>query len=161
MPSGSAPDHALILISANAAMIGWYAGILSLVLRSRFAPALWALGCFYLWLHVAIVFHLKHSWSHHNAYEHTREVSGVGSGVYVNYAIMLVWLIDAVWLLVADRPKIWRIAVHAFLVFMVFNGMVTYGSWYSRSLFGLFVIVSVAVWLDTRTSRLPEPPASE
>lgn len=145
---GSAPTHPFIKLSANLAMTGWFLGILAIVDQRRFAGWLWGIACAYLWLHVAIVFHVMHAWSHDAAFEHTREFGGLGEGIYANYTLMIVWLIDAIWLLAAPihyerRPGYIRGFVHGFLGFMVFNGMVVFGTWPSRFLFLLFLVIAI------------------
>lgn len=154
---GSAPSHPFIVLSANLAMVGWFVGSLGIRERWKTAARWWAVGCGYLWLHVAIVFHLMHHWSQAEAFEHIRKVGGVGEGLYANYALMLIWLLDAIWLSTNQtsyrrRPRWLSYAIYGFLLFMVFNGMVVYGTWLGRSLFAIFMLIACIRW----SSRLPK-----
>jgi hypothetical protein len=156
--AGSAPKHPFIILSANLAMLGWFVGSLALWEKWRSAPRWWAVGCAYLWLHVAIVYHLMHAWSHDAAFDHIRTVGGMGEGLYMNYALMALWLADALWLYVAEssyqrRPRWIGWLLHGYLFLMVFNAMVPYGTWIGRSVFAGFVVVVVLV---LKGSRLPD-----
>ncbi len=71
-------------------------------LRSRGA-GVWVWGASAAAFHVAVAMHAGHGWSHADAVRHTEEVSGVGAGVWVNYAFVAVWLADAAWLAVWGR----------------------------------------------------------
>ncbi|QEL18013.1 hypothetical protein [Limnoglobus roseus] len=142
---GSDPSNPAIFLSAWLAMIGWYVGATAVLARGAGAARLWAVGCGLQILHVAIAFHATHGWSHAAAFEHTRQVGGIGEGVYVNYLFTAVWLLDATWLCLAPRryarrPRWLTVAVHGFLLFIVFNAMAVFGSWVARGLFGGFVM---------------------
>jgi hypothetical protein len=157
--AGAAPKHPFILLSANLAMIGWFVGSLALREKWRSAPRWWAIGCAYLWLHVALVYHLMHAWSHDSAFNHIRNAGGMGEGLYMNYAFMGLWLADAIWLNFAEssywrRPSWIGWFVHGYLFFMVFNAMVPYGTWVGRSVFAGFAIVAIIRF--SICSRLPE-----
>ncbi len=154
---GSAPTHPFIVLSANVAMVGWFVGSLLIWERRKSAARWWAIGCGHLFLHVAIVFHLMHEWSQTEAFEHIRKVGGVGEGLYANYALMLIWLVDAAWLAIHEasyrrRPRWLSYLIYGYLLFMVFNGMVVYGTWLGRSLFAVFVLIAWFRW----SSRLPK-----
>ncbi len=116
----------------------------------------WPCACGLCLLHIAVAFHLGHSWSHEAAWEHTRQTGGYGDGIYVNYAFALVWLIDAIWLCVAfdsyfARPRWLHWTIHGFLAFVVFNAAVVFGSWPSRIRFmGWFLMMGLAVWYVLR-----------
>ncbi|HVU88502.1 MAG TPA: hypothetical protein VHD36_14370 [Pirellulales bacterium] len=125
--------------------LAWYAA--ALVLMMRLAPAdwraetyagqvarwcwTWSIVCF--WVHLGVAFHFYHGWSHAHAFEHTREVSGIGEGIYVSYLFTWLWTGDMLWWWA--RPNgyaarsVWIDRVlHAFMLFIVFNGMVVYES---------------------------------
>jgi hypothetical protein len=127
----------------------------------------WALGSLLLLLHVAVAFHLGHGWSHEAAWEHTRAVGGYGDGVFVNYAFAVVWLIDAVWALVAfdsyrTRPGRLHWSIHSFLAFVVFNAAVVFGSWQMRALFAVafLIFVPLSLWARAAPIANPEPSAA-
>src|SRR5207244_1221257 len=91
----------------------------------------WGLVCFLV--HVAAAFHYDHHWSHAEAFEHTRQVSGVGEGIYFSYLFALVWSADATywWLLPANfatRSNWIDRLLHGFMLFMVVNGTVVFAS---------------------------------
>jgi hypothetical protein len=99
--------------------------------RGRLARWCWALGAAACWIHVATAYHFIHHWSHEHALQHTRDVSGVGEGIYVSGLFGLVWLLDAVWWLLrpagyAVRPVWVGGLLHAFMAFVVFSATVVY-----------------------------------
>ncbi len=103
--------------------------------RSLLAALLWTAAGLTFVIHVGLAFHFLHHWSHESAYRHTAERtqqalgSAVGEGVYVNYAFLLWWLGDLVllWTAPAWRTRPYRIALHAFLAFILFNATFVFG----------------------------------
>lgn len=113
----------------------------------------WAIVCFLV--HLAMAFHYYHHWSHADAFEHTRQQSGIGEGIYVSYFFTWVWFADALWWWI--RPdayaarSIWidRL-LHGFMLFIVFNGMVVFESGPIR-VAGIVVFIGLPiVWLINR-----------
>lgn len=105
----------------------------------RAARILWAVGCGLFVLHVLSAFHFHHHWDHGSAYDETarrtEEMFGVkvGVGVYVNHFFMLVWIVDALWWLAAPASYLARgtwifAALHAWFLFIAFNGAVVFAS---------------------------------
>jgi hypothetical protein len=106
--------------------------------------------------HIAFAFHFYHGWSHTAAYNDTArqtfEVTGLnwGGGVYVNYALLICWLVDVSWWwlggLDAYRRRSWSLLVawHGFLIFIIFNATFIFGSGVVRWA-GLIVCVSLCV----------------
>jgi hypothetical protein len=146
---GSAPTHRAVFVSAWLAMVFWYFGATAVWLfrhepePSTIAQWLWATGCCYQLLHVAIAFHTAHGWSHAAAFAHTKAVGGFGEGVYVNYLFTGLWVGDAMWACLAPtsyqrRPRWLTVAVLGFMAFIVFNAMVVFGSWVARGIFAAF-----------------------
>jgi hypothetical protein len=105
--------------------------------RGAMARWLWTLAWAALVIHVGIAFHYVHRWLHGAAVEHTRQVSGLGEGVYVSYLFTLVWTADVLcWWLAparyAARPVWMNIALHTFMIFMIFNATVVFESGWIR-----------------------------
>jgi hypothetical protein len=101
--------------------------------RGRLARWCWALAWVTYAVHVGVAFHYYHHWSHADAVRHTREVSGVGEGVYVSYLFSLVWALDVAWWWLrpaayAARPGWVDALLHGFLAFIIFCGTVVYES---------------------------------
>lgn len=122
------------------------------------ARAVWTVACLALLAHIASAFHFFHQWSHDAAYRETaRQTNEVfrfnsGIGIYFNYALLVVWIMDVAWWwmkgLEAYRRRCWPLvaAWHTFLIFMFFNATVVFGSGFVRWL-GLCVCVAlVFVW---------------
>jgi hypothetical protein len=164
-PAGSDPTNPEIARSALGPVLVWCCcWPLALmksgrVLAGRWTvPFAWSLGCVLLWLHVAVAFHLGHGWSPTAAWGHTRQASGFGDGIYVNYAVMLVWLADAVWLCAAfesyfARPRWLHWTVHGFIAFVVFNAAVVFADWGVRALtVSVFLFTFVVFVLRRRAS---------
>jgi hypothetical protein len=147
--------------------LAWYAA--GLCLMMRLSPSDWlgtsSLGKLARWcwtwavvsflVHLAMAFHYYHHWSHADAFEHTRRVGGIGEGIYASYLFTWLWIADAIWWWIrptqyAARPPWINRALHAFMLFMVFNGMVVFENGFIRwaGLF-LFAVLS-AVWLLSR-----------
>lgn len=97
----------------------------------RIARSAWTLACLIYVIHVGVAFHYFFGWSHAAAFAHTAQRSGVGEGVYVSYAFTLVWPMDVLgWWLApqryARRPGWVGMALHGFMLFLVFNATVVY-----------------------------------
>jgi hypothetical protein len=110
-----------------------YAAAIALLLlrRVRLARVAWTSGCAIFLVHVAYAFQFYHHWSHTEAYAATARQSGVGWGLYVNYAFAIVWVADVVWW---GRPRASWIStmIHLFLAFMFFNATVVFGKGWVR-----------------------------
>lgn len=97
----------------------------------------WTAGCASLLVHVACAFHYYHDWSQAAAYRETArqtaEVTGMnwGGGLFINYALMIGWVVDAVWWwrgldVYRNRPR-WLVAAwQGFLIFIIFNATVVF-----------------------------------
>jgi hypothetical protein len=101
--------------------------------RGRLARWCWALAWVTYAVHVGMAFHYYHHWSHADAVRHTREVSGVGEGVYFSYLFSLLWGLDVAWwwlrpIAYAARPAWVDGLLHGFMAFIVFCGTVVYES---------------------------------
>jgi hypothetical protein len=107
----------------------------------------WAMVCFLV--HLMTAFNYFHHWSHAHAFNQTRQVSGVGEGIYTLYLFVGVGLVDALWWWIRPKNYAGRSAwidrvLHSFMLFIVFNGMIVFESgpirWAGVLLFALLVI---------------------
>lgn len=149
-------------------LIAYAAGVMTFAIsRGRVkwdftARLLWTLASIALLAHVASAFYFYHGWSHSAAYQDTArqtdEVVGInwGGGLYVNYALLILWIVDVVWWWSAgletyrNRARIISVAWHGFLIFIVFNATVVFGNGFARWA-GLLMCVSLGVvWLLSR-----------
>ena len=102
-----------------------------------------------------MAFQYYYHWSQTEFYEHTRGRSGIGEGVYVSYIFVWLWLGDAAWWWIAPlqyarrAPWLHRV-LHAFMLFIVFNGMVVYETGFSRWAGIVMFSLLAALWLRTR-----------
>jgi hypothetical protein len=121
------------------------------------ARGLWLTGAALAWVHVALAFHFRHGWSHASAFaetaRQTEELFGyrVGAGVFVNYAFLAVWGVDALWWWLrpasfVDRPRAVDAAVRAFLVFMFVNGAILFARGPVRVLGALCLLALGVAW---------------
>ncbi|HEY1601609.1 MAG TPA: hypothetical protein VGG64_18560 [Pirellulales bacterium] len=150
--------------------LSWYALTLCVMMRlaacdwdastpaGRAARDCWTLALLCFLVHLSMAFHYYHYWSHAHAFERTREIGGVGEGIYVSYLFTVVWALDvSYWWLrptsYATRSAWLGIALHGFMLFIVFNSTVIYETgpirWAGILLFGGLA----AVWLATRRRR--------
>jgi len=99
--------------------------------RGQFARMCWTLAWAAYLVHLGMAFHWYHGWSHAAAMEHTREVSGVGEGIYVSHLFTLLWTLDVAWWWLQPgaharrSPWVDRL-LHGFMAFVIFNGTVVY-----------------------------------
>jgi hypothetical protein len=123
--------------------------------RGWLARWCWTLAWAAYLIHLAMAFHHYHDWSHAAAVEHTREVSGVGEGIYVSHLFTLLWTLDvAFWWLrpngYAQRSAMLGWLLHGFMAFVIFNGTVVYEHgfirWAGVALFVELAALSVYRW---------------
>jgi hypothetical protein len=155
----------LTRVTVWVAVVGYGAGACVFALSrrrpawDRAARLAWTVGCAALLAHVAFAFHYFHGWSHLAAYRdtarQTAEVFGLdwGGGVYVNYALLAAWVLDVAWWwrgldAYRRRPRLLVAAWQGFLIFIVFNATVVFGTgaarWLGSGVCLLVVILSVA-----------------
>ena len=95
--------------------------------------AAWTLGAVAAVMHAALAFHVHYAWSQAAALADTARqtlaVTGLdwGGGLYVNYAFLALWTMDALWwglapASFASRSRRLDATVRAFLWFMFVNG---------------------------------------
>jgi hypothetical protein len=90
----------------------------------------WTVAWLIFAVHVALAFHIVHHWSNASAYEATTQQSGVGEGLYFNYATLLLWGADVVrWWMAPQTTCRWYVRVfHALLGFMWLNATVFFAT---------------------------------
>jgi hypothetical protein len=123
------------------------------------------LGCLLLIAHIALAFHYYHHWSHTAAWlETARQSKAVtnlnwGGGLYVNYLLAVLWLGDVLWSWVAPqhyqmRPRWITATWHGFVLFMIINATIVFGSRPARWL-GIAILFEIALlwWTTARMAR--------
>jgi hypothetical protein len=129
--------------------------------RGRLTRACWVLAWLAYLIHLGMAFHYYHGWSHDDAVRRTERESGFGPGIYLSHAFTLVWLADVVFWLgwprrYAARSPWVGVALHGFLVFMIFNATVVFGhGWIRWAGAALLALVAAAVMLRWRGGWLP------
>ena len=125
--------------------------------RPGAARGLWLVGAALAGLHVALAFHFRHGWSHASAFaetaRQTEELFGyrVGAGVFVNYAFLAVWGMDALWWVFRptsyeERPPALDASIRLFLVFMFVNGAIVFAQGPVRVLGVLCLLALGGAW---------------
>jgi len=143
------PAHPAIRATAWLAVAAWAVGWPRAWRGS--GAWMWGWGAAAAAFHVAVALHVGHGWSHADAVRHTAEVSGVGAGVWVNYAFVAVWLADAAWLAVGResyrrRPRGVAWGVHGFLAFVVVNAAIVFAPGWRVGLTWAMLIALAAIW---------------
>ena len=122
--------------------------------RRDAARVMFTAGAVLLVIHTILAFQIAHAWSHRAAFAETARrtelMTGVasGAGLYLNYAFLVVWLIETAWWWLQPRGYVHRaraidLSVFAFFVFMFVNGAVVFAS--SPMRIGGAVAVAAAV----------------
>ena len=116
----------------------------------------WGLLCFLV--HLAMAFHFFHHWSHAHAFERTRQVSGVGEGIYVSYLFTWLWGADvAYWWLspagYAARSRWIDRTLQAFMLFIVINGTIVFETGAIRWAGVAGLVLLAGVWWASRRSQ--------
>jgi hypothetical protein len=121
-----------------------------LIRRAQIARGFWCAAYTAYLIHLAMSFHYYHHWSHADAVDHTREVAGVGEGIYVSHLFTLCWGADVLYWLLSPAGYARRGAwigwlLHAFMVFIIFNGTVVYETGFIRWA-GLTLLATLAIF---------------
>ncbi|HKU72543.1 MAG TPA: hypothetical protein VJR02_01360 [Pyrinomonadaceae bacterium] len=131
----------------------------------RWVRLAWTVGCAALLAHYICAFQFFHAWSHASAYSdtarQTAEVFGInwGGGVFVNYAVAILWISDIAWWWFAGlssyrrRPWLLVLAWHGFLIFIIFNATVVFVDGVAR---WIGVVVSLVLCLSWIVIALPQ-----
>jgi hypothetical protein len=128
----------------------------------RWTRLVWTIGGVALVAHFVCAFNFYHAWSHESAYvdtaRQTAEVFKInwGGGLFINYALVLVWVADVTWWWFAGvssyrrRPRLLTLIWHGFLIFIIFNATVVFKDGLTRWV-GLLVCLSLCVsWVSIR-----------
>ncbi len=157
--------EALTRATAVAAFLCYVVALtLRLGKRLRWSRVLWSMGCVALVIHVGCAFEFVHHWSHQAAYaataQQTAAVTGFnsGSGLWLNYLLVAVWLADVGYWWRAGQTHEFRSrrmewAVQGLLGFMWFNATVVFGHGPARWL-GVVAVVWLAVAVVRRGSGM-------
>lgn len=129
-----------------------------------FVRPFWTAGAALLFVHVLLVFHVVHDWSHAAAWEHTAERTEAytgwrwGGGLWLNHLMTSWWLLDAgLWWwrgpAFPNRAVAYTRSLHGFFAFMVFNATVVFGPW-GWTVVAVLVTAGFAAARFTRTDRV-------
>jgi hypothetical protein len=130
----------------------------------------WTVACVSLLAHVVFAYHSYYSWSQTAAYRdtarQTAEVVGLdwGGGLYINYAVLIVWIMDVSWWwwrghnTYRRRPWPLMVAWHGFLIFIVFNATVVFKTGPVRWLgLGVCLCLGLVWWFTAGKTRRAVP----
>jgi len=131
----------------------------------RWTRLAWTTGCGALIVHMICAFQFYHSWSHQSAYMETaRQTAAVvainwGGGLFINYALAMLWTTDVVWWWFAGlssyrrRPWLLTLLWHGFLIFIIFNATVVFKDGVTRWI-GLLVSLTLCLsWVLINRQR--------
>jgi hypothetical protein len=128
----------LVVFGSISCSVGcWAAGE---AIRSRTA---WLAGALLALVHAIAAFGVFYQWSHATAERLTAlqaaQLTGVSfsGGIYVNYAFVAIWLIDAVWWSARPasyerRPRALSLAIRLFLFAIVVSGAIVFADGMAR-----------------------------
>lgn len=134
-------------------LIGW-----TRLVEPRLLRRLWALGWGIFAIHLALAFHLVHHWSHEAAWTATKVQAGLGTGIYFNYLVLIVWMFDMFWWWLCpaaylSRSRLKSGLIHGFLLFMWFNATVVFAHDYLGVIGAVgFLVLVVCVARGARRS---------
>jgi hypothetical protein len=131
----------------------------------RWTRLAWTIGCVALVAHFICAFNFFHAWSHQSAYRdtarQTAEVFGInwGGGLFINYAVAILWSADVVWWWFAGvnayRRRSWLLTLiwHSFLIFIIFNATIVFKEGPTRWI-GLLVCLTLCLsWVSINRQR--------
>ena len=130
--------------------------------RARLA---WTIGCAALAAHFICAFNFYHAWSHESAYVETaRQTAEVfkinwGGGLFINYALALLWITDVAWWWVAGlssyrrRPWLLTLIWNSFLILIIFNATVVFKDGFTRWLGLLVSLTLILSWVSINRQR--------
>lgn len=131
----------------------------------RWVRVAWTVACAALLAHYISAFEFVHAWRHAAAYADTaRQTAAVfginwGGGVFINYALGILWTADVAWWwfagLASYRRRPWLLILmwHCFLIFIIFNATVVFEHGLTR-LIGILVTLCLCLsWIVTTRQR--------
>ena len=136
MSSGELLTRSSVWISILAYTIGCV--VFTTARNDRWTRLAWTIGCAALVAHFICAFQFYHAWSQQSAYSETaRQTAEVfrinwGGGLFINYAVAILWTADLVWWWLAGvsayRRRPWWLTLfwHGFLIFIIFNATVVF-----------------------------------
>lgn len=131
----------------------------------RWVRLAWTVGSVALLAHFLCAFQFFHAWSHAAAYadtaRQTAEVFGInfGGGVFVNYAVAILWIGDVTWWWIAGlssyrrRPWVLILIWHSFLVFIIFNATVVFADGLTRWIGSVVSLCLCLSWVVINRQR--------
>ena len=131
----------------------------------RWTRVAWTIGCAALLAHYICAFQFVHAWSHAAVYadtaRQTAEVFGIkfGGGVFVNYALAILWIGDVTWWWFAGlgsyrrRPWLLILIWHSFLIFIIFNATVVFANGLTRWIGILVTLCLFLCWIFNARQR--------
>lgn len=134
----------------------------------RWTRLAWTVGCAALVTHIICAFNFYHAWSHELAYADTaRQTAAVikinwGGGLFINYALVLLWITDITWWWVAGlnsyrrRPWLLTMIWQGLLIFIIFNATVVFKDGFTRWVGLLVSLILVLSWLFINRQRSHE-----
>lgn len=137
----------VVFASISCSVVCWAAGE---AIRSRHA---WLAGALLAMIHAVAAFGVFYQWNHTTAERLTAlqaaQLTGVSvsGGIYVNYAFLAIWLIDAVWwsarpISYERRPRALSLAIRLFLFAIVVSGAIVFADGMAR-----IVGVAAVAWV--------------
>jgi hypothetical protein len=140
------------------AIIAWAA---SEVTQGAARRVSWSVAAALMLVHSVAAFGTIYGWSHEVAVaataRQTRELTGFdsASGIYVNYAFLVVWLTDAAWWWQSPGTYVTRARwmsrfVHGFVWFMFLNGAVIFADGWMRTIGAIAVLTVPVAWFTRR-----------
>jgi hypothetical protein len=133
----------------------------------RAARWAWTIAVLSLLIHVGCAYHFYHRWSQESAYRETArqtaQLTGIewGGGLYINYFLILCWMIDVGWWwrgLEQYRRRSATLAViwQGFLIFVIFNATVVFKTGALRFIGIVLCGILCLLWLFEAVNRSSE-----
>lgn len=134
----------------------------------RWTRLAWTAGCAALVTHFICAFNFYHGWSQQSAYiETARQTADVikinwGGGLFINYAVAILWFADVAWWWVAGvnsyRRRPWTLTLiwHSFLIFIIFNATVVFKTGTTRWIGLLVSLTLILSWVSITRQRSHE-----
>lgn len=141
-----------IFLMLSLSTLDWLAS----TVRGRVTRWCWTIAMVAYWVHVIVAFEYYHHWSHNRAFHHVEQASGFGAGIFVSYFFTLLWTVEVLWWWIAVQSYAHRsawigILIHAFMLFIVFNGVVVFERGLTRWVgVAVFMVLAITAFLRRR-----------